>query len=70
MKKYLIFMLSAFMLFSVFIAAQEQVKKPVNITDKRSEKMAGELGLNDIEKANVKALLEKQSYDYKKLKSE
>jgi len=70
MKKYLFFMLSSFMLFSVSITAQEQVKKPINIAEKRAEKMAIELGLNDTEKLKVKTFFEKQSIEVKKLKSE
>ena len=70
MKKYLIIMLSVFFIFSGAILAQEQVNKPVNVIEKRSDKMAKELGLTDVEKANVKTLLEKQSVEVKKLKSE
>ena len=70
MKKYLIFMLPLLMFFSVSITAQEQVSKPVNIIEKRAEKMALELGLNDAEKAQVKALLEKQSLEVKKQKAQ
>ena len=70
MKKYLIIMLSVFFIFSGTILAQEQVNKAVNVIEKRSDKMAKELGLTDVEKANVKTLLEKQSVEVKKLKSE
>jgi acylphosphatase len=70
MKKYLIIMLSVFLIFSGAILAQEQVNKPVNVIEKKAEKMAKELGLTDVEKANVKALLEKQSAEVKKLKAE
>lgn len=70
MKKKLIFMFSLFILFSINIPAQEQVQKPVDIFGKRAEKMAIELGLNDVEKANVKILLEKQSVEVKKLKAD
>jgi len=70
MKKYLIFMLPLLMFFSVFITAQEQVNKPVNIIEKRADKMAVELGLTDAEKAQVKALLEKQSLEVKKQKAQ
>lgn len=70
MKKYLIIMLSVFFIFSGTILAQEQVNKAVNVIEKRAEKMAKELGLTDVEKANVKTLLEKQSVEVKKLKSE
>ena len=70
MKKYLIIMLTVFLIFSVTILAQEPVNKPVNVIEKRSDKMAKELGLTDVEKANVKALLEKQSVEVKKLKGE
>jgi len=70
MKKYLIFMLPLLMFFSVSITAQEQVSKPVNIIEKRADKMAVELGLTDAEKAQVKALLEKQSLDVKKQKAQ
>lgn len=70
MKKYLILTLSVFMFFSVSIKAQEQVNKPVNIIEKRAEKMALELGLNDTEKAQVKTLFEKQSIEVKKQKNQ
>jgi len=70
MKKYLIIMLSVLLVFSGTILAQEQVNKPVNVIEKRADKMAKELGLTDVEKANVKALLEKQSVEVKKLKTE
>ena len=70
MKKYLIIMLSVFFIFSGTILAQEQVNKAVNVIEKRAEKMAKELGLTNVEKANVKTLLEKQSVEVKKLKSE
>ena len=70
MKKYLIIMLSVFFIFSGTILAQEQVNKAVNVIEKRAEKMAKELGLTDVEKANVKTLLEKQSVEVKKLKGE
>ena len=70
MKKYLIIMLSLLFVFSGAILAQEQVNKPVNVIEKRADKIAKELGLTDVEKANVKALLEKQSVEVKKLKAE
>jgi len=70
MKKYLIIMLSVFLIFSGTILAQEPVNKPVNVIEKRVDKMVKELGLTDVEKANVKTLLEKQSVEVKKLKAE
>ena len=57
-------------LFSGTITAQDQVNKPVNVIEKRADKMAKELGLTDVEKANVKSLLEKQSVEVKKMKAE
>jgi hypothetical protein len=70
MKKYLIILFSVFMVISGSILAQEKVTKPVNIIEKRADKMALELGLTDVERANVKTLLEKQSVEVKKLKAE
>jgi len=70
MKKYLIIVLSVFLVFSGTITAQDQVNKPVNVIEKRADKMAKELGLTDVEKANVKSLLEKQSVEVKKMKAE
>ncbi len=68
MKRYLIFMLIAAFTFAV--SAQEKAKNTTNVIDKRVEKMATELSLSDAEKAKVKVLLEKQSNDYNKLKSQ
>ena len=71
MKKQLIFLLSAFLVFSVAISAQGQNKKPAGEgIEKKVEKMAADLGLNDAEKASVKTLFEKQAEDVKKLKAE
>lgn len=70
MKKYLILMLIAAFTFTFAVSAQEKAKNTSNIIEKRVERMATELSLNDAEKAKVKTLLEKQSNDYDKLKSQ
>lgn len=70
MKKYLIFMLLAAFTFTFAVTAQEKAKNIANVIEKRVERMATELSLNDVEKAKVKMLLEKQSNDYDKLKSQ
>lgn len=68
MKKYLVLILIAALAHIVF--AQEKGKNTANVIEKRVEKIATELSLNDSEKAKVKVLLEKQSNDYSKLKSQ
>jgi len=70
MKRYLILMLLAAFIFNFVVSAQEKAKNTANVIEKRVEKMATELSLNDAEKAKVKVLLEKQSNDYNKLKSQ
>jgi hypothetical protein len=70
MKKYLTLMLIAAFTFTFATSAQEKTKNTANVIDKRAEKMATELSLSDAEKAKVKVLLEKQSNDYNKLKSQ
>lgn len=70
MKKYLILMLSVAFICILSVSAQEKSKNTTNVIEKRVEKMATELSLNDSEKAKLKVLLEKQSNDYNKLKSQ
>lgn len=70
MKKYLILMLIAAFTFTFAVFAQEKAKNTANVIEKRVERMSTELSLNDAEKAKVKVLLEKQSNDYNKLKSQ
>lgn len=70
MKKYFILMLSITFICILSVSAQEKAKNTPNVIEKRVEKMATELSLNDAEKAKVKVLLEKQSNDYNKLKSQ
>lgn len=70
MKRYLILMLLAAFTFAFAVSAQEKAKNTANVIEKRVEKVATELSLNDVEKAKVKVLLEKQSIDYNKLKSQ
>ncbi len=68
MKKHLIFTLALSLFITVATMAQEATKKPVNMSEKRAERMATELGLTDVEKAKVQALFEKQTIDYKDAK--
>ncbi len=56
--------------FTFAVSAQEKAKNTTNVIEKRVERMATELSLTDVEKAKVKVLLEKQSNDYNKLKSQ
>lgn len=68
MKKHFIYAVAISLFIAVVANAQETTKKPVNMSEKRAERMADELGLTTAEKANVQALLEKQAKDYKAAK--
>ncbi len=69
MRHYLICVLSVLLIFSVTTTtAQKQSNKLTKVFEIRAEKMAVELGLNDVEKVKVQALLEKQEKDYKQMK--
>jgi len=68
MKKHFIFTVALSLFITVVVNAQEATKKPVNMSEKRAERMADELKLTTTEKAKVQALLEKQASDYKQAK--
>lgn len=68
MKKHFIFTVALSLFITVVANSQESAKKHVNMSEKRAERMADELGLSTAEKANVQALLEKQAKDYKEAK--
>ena len=68
MKKELILTVSLSLFFAMASIAQQPVKAPNKVTEKRAERMADELGLTTVEKAKVQALLEKQDKDYKEAK--
>ena len=68
MKKHFIYAVALSLFITVVANAQESTKNPVNMSEKRAERMATELGLTDIEKSKVQALLEIQASDYKKAK--
>lgn len=67
MKKYAIFMFAALLMFTSIVHAQEKKEKKAKGPgiEMRVEKMATDLGLNDAEKATVKALMEKQDAEKK-----
>jgi len=68
MKKELILTVSLSLFFALASIAQQPVKAPNKVTEKRAERMAIELGLTDVEKAKVQALLEKHAKNYKEAK--
>jgi hypothetical protein len=60
MKKYAIYVFAALLMFSTTMNAKGKKEKGPSV-DVRIEKMATDLSLSATEKANVKALLEKQA---------
>lgn len=70
MKKYVVFVLSAFLVFSMSVSGQNGKKNGTVAIDKRVEKMGTELSLNDTEKASLKNLFVKQEAEVTKLKAE
>ena len=85
MKKHAILVLSFGLLLSASVSAQEQVpttekraekkefkqgERPQVSAEKRAVKMAKDLSLTDVEKANVQTLLEKQDIESAKFRSE
>lgn len=73
MKKHAIVLISVLFMFAFATNAQEQKsqEKPKKPTvEERVNKMARDLSLNDVEKASVKTLLEKQDAENKKFNKE